>query len=105
MFKGKQKTTCFHVDDCKPSHRSTSIVTQTIKWLKHEHESIIEDGSGHTTMSHGKAHKCLGTTLDCSAPRIVKISMFNFDDEMLEAFDKANPTAAKAARTKSSSTV
>ena len=104
MFKGKQMTICFHVDDCKPSHKSTSIVTQTIKWLKHEHESIVEDGSGCVTMSHGKVYKCLETTLDCSTPRIVKTSMFNCNDKMLEAFDKADPAAAKAARTKSSST-
>jgi hypothetical protein len=37
-----------------------------IKWLRHEQESIFEDGSSEMTVSRGKAHKHLGVTLDYS---------------------------------------
>jgi hypothetical protein len=33
MIKGKQMTICFHVDDCKLSHRSPKVMDQMIGWL------------------------------------------------------------------------
>jgi hypothetical protein len=44
-----------------------------IKWLRQEHESIFEDGSGEMTMSRGKVHKYLGMTLDYTTKGRVEI--------------------------------
>ena len=46
IIKGKQSTICFHVDDCKISHKSAQVNDATIKWLRHDYESIFTDGSG-----------------------------------------------------------
>jgi len=48
VIKWKQKTICFHVDDCKISHESSKVIDDTIDWLRSEYESIFEDGSGAT---------------------------------------------------------
>jgi hypothetical protein len=63
-IKGKQMTICFHVDDCKLSHRSPKVTDQMINWLRREYESIFEDGLGEMTVSRGKVHTYLGMTLD-----------------------------------------
>jgi hypothetical protein len=51
------------------------------------------------TVSRGRAHKYLGMTLDYTACRRVNISMFDYIDEIINAFDKAEP---KGGGTKSS---
>jgi hypothetical protein len=62
-----------------------------IGYLRQEYESIFKDGSGAMTVSRGKIHKYLGMTLDYSVPGQVKITMLNYVDEILAAFDKAEP--------------
>ena len=91
MIKGKQMTICYHVDDCKLSHRKTSSTNKMIKWLRREYETIFPDGSGKMTVSRGKVHKYLGMTLDYTQPGKVKISMFDYIDEILGTFDKVAP--------------
>ena len=54
MIDGKQMTICFHVDDCKLSHRKSRVMDDMIQWLRQEYESIFEDGSGKMTVSRGK---------------------------------------------------
>ena len=54
MIEGKQMTICFHVDDCKLSHRKPKVMDKMIAWLQQEYESIFEDGSGQMTVSRGK---------------------------------------------------
>jgi hypothetical protein len=58
---------------------------------KKEYEHIFEDGSGKMTVSRGKVHKYLGMQLDYTIRGIVKISMLEFVDEILAAFDKEDP--------------
>jgi hypothetical protein len=99
MIEGKQMTICFHVDDCKLSHRKPKVMDNMIKWLRHEYESIFEDGSGQMTVSRGKVHKYLGMTLDYTVRGQVKITMFDYVEEILTAFEKADP---KGGGTKSS---
>ncbi len=70
-----------------------------IKYLRQEYESIFEDGSGAMTVSRGKVHKYLGMTLDYTVRKQVRVSMFNYVDEILNAFDYAEP---KGGGTKSS---
>ena len=33
IVKGKKITICFHVDNCKISHKYSKVVDETIKWL------------------------------------------------------------------------
>jgi hypothetical protein len=46
VVKGKQVTICFHIDDCKISHKSCTVIEDTIAWLRVKYESVFEDGSG-----------------------------------------------------------
>jgi hypothetical protein len=85
---GMQMTICFHVDDCKLSHRSSRANDNMIDWLQQEYESIFEDGSGEMTVSRGRVHKYLGMTLDYNVCRQVNISMFDYVNEIINAFDK-----------------
>jgi hypothetical protein len=43
IVDGTQMTICFHVDDCKLSHRSSRANDNIIDWLHQEYESIFED--------------------------------------------------------------
>jgi hypothetical protein len=52
------------------------------------------------TVTRGKIHKYIGMTLDNTARGQVKITMFDYVNEILAAFDKAEP---KGGGTKSSS--
>jgi hypothetical protein len=91
MIEGKQMTICFHVDDCKLSHRKREVNDRMIEWLRQEYESIFEDGTGKMTVSRGKVHKYLGMTLDYTVRGQVQITMIDYVDEILTAFDKADP--------------
>jgi hypothetical protein len=64
IIEGKQMTICFHVDDCKLSHRKKKVMDTIIEYLREEYESIFEDGTGAMTVSRGKIHTYLGMTLD-----------------------------------------
>jgi hypothetical protein len=96
---GTQITICFHVDDCKSSHHSSRANDNMIDWLWQEYESIFEDGSGQMAVSRGRVHKCLGMTLEYTICGQVNISMFDYIDKIINAFDKAEP---KGGGTKSS---
>jgi hypothetical protein len=91
MIEGDQMTICFHVDDCKLSHHKTKVMDSMIEFIRHEYESIFEDGSGAMAVSRGKIHKYLGMNLDYTVRDQVKITMFDYVDEILTTFDKAEP--------------
>jgi hypothetical protein len=91
MIGGDQMTICFHVDDFKLSHRKTKVMDSMIEYLRHEYESFFEDGSGAMTVSRGKIHTYLCMTLDYTVRGQVKITMFNYVDKILTAFEKAEP--------------
>jgi hypothetical protein len=82
---------CFHVDNCKLSHKSLKVMDAIIKWLRKECESIFKDGSGEMAISQGKVHTYLGMTLDFTLPGKVKIWMFEYIKEIILAFDKTDP--------------
>ena len=92
VVDGKQMTICFHVDDCKLSHVDSTANDDMIDWLKREYESIFEDGSGEMVVTRGKVHNYLGMKLDYSTPGRVIVSMFDYVDEIISAFEKADPT-------------
>jgi hypothetical protein len=91
MIEGDQMTICFHVDDCKLSHRKTKVMDSMIEYLRQEYESIFEDGSGEMMVSRGKIHKYLCMTLDYTVHGQIKITMFDYVDKILTVFDKAEP--------------
>jgi hypothetical protein len=72
-----------------------------IDWLCQEYESIFEHRSGQMAVSSSRIHKYLRMTLDYTICSPVKcnILMFNYIDEIIDAFDKAEP---KGGGTKSS---
>jgi hypothetical protein len=98
-IEGEQMTICFHVDDCKLSHRTTKVMDSMIEYLRQEYESIFQEGSSTMMVSIGKIHKYIGITLDYTVRGQVKITMFDYVDEIIAAFDKAEP---KGGGTKSS---
>jgi hypothetical protein len=61
------------------------------EYLRQEYERIFEDGPGEMTVSRGKLHKYLGMNLDYNVRGQVKITMYNYVDEILTAFDNAEP--------------
>jgi hypothetical protein len=94
IISRKQMTVCWHVDDLKASHKNVKVMDKMIEFLRHEYESIFEDGSGAMVVSRGKVHKYLGMTLDFRVRGQVKVSMFDYIEEILTAFEKAEPNCA-----------
>ncbi len=88
-MNGKQITICFHVDDCKISHASTKVVDESIDWLPAKYESIFEDGLGEMKVHRGKVHKYLGMSLYFSHKGQCCVTMYDYLDGILEAFDEA----------------
>ncbi len=66
VVKGMQVTICFHIDDCKISHKSSAVIDNTIAWLRVEYKCLFEDSLGQMKVHRGKTHKYLGMTLDFS---------------------------------------
>jgi hypothetical protein len=91
IIEGEHMTIYFHVDDCKLRHRKKTVMDRMIGYLQQEYESIFEDVSGAMTVSRGNIHKYLGMTLYYSVPGQVKIKMLDCVNEILDAFDKAEP--------------
>jgi hypothetical protein len=89
IFEGKQMTSCFHADDCELSHRKKKVMYTMIEYLLEEYESIFDDRTGAMAVSRGKIHKYLGMALDYTIRGQVKITLFDYVDNILTAFDKA----------------
>ncbi len=80
---------CFHVDNCKIFHLTPKVVDETIEWLRSEYENMFEDGTGQMKVHCGKTHKYLGKSLDCSHPNQCRVTMIDYVDEIVIAYDKA----------------
>ncbi len=89
MVEGKVLTICFHVDNCKISHRSKAVVDSTICWLKVDYEVLFKDGSGAMKVCWGKIHAYLGMTLDYSHEGEVRILMVKYIKDVWETYQKA----------------
>jgi hypothetical protein len=90
MVYGKQQTCGFHVDDCILTGQSTTS-DEFIEALWEEYECVFEDGSSKLKVHHGKVLKYLGMTLDFMTAGQVKVSMFDFVDDLLRDYKKAAP--------------
>jgi hypothetical protein len=64
------------------------VVDYTIEWLRKEYESIFTDGTGKMKVARGKVHTYVGMTLDFTTS-IVKVTMFEYIDEIVQVWDKA----------------
>jgi hypothetical protein len=91
IVEGEHMNICFHVDDCKVSHRKKTVMDRMIRYLRQKYESIFEDGSGAMAVIRGRIHKYLGMTLDYSVPGQVKITILDYVDVIIAAFYKAEP--------------
>jgi hypothetical protein len=89
LVKGKQVTICFHINDCKISHKSSAVIDNTIAWLRTEYESIFEDGSGQMKVHKGKTHKYLGMSLNFSHKGQCRVTMHDYIDGILQTYDLA----------------
>jgi hypothetical protein len=85
LVKGKQLTICFHIDDCKISHKSSGVINDTITWLRVEYESIFENGLGQMKVHKGETHKYLGMSLDFSHKGQCQVIIHDYIDEILQA--------------------
>jgi hypothetical protein len=65
------------------------VVDETINWLRAECESIFEDGLGAMKVHRGKIHKYLGMTLDFSHKGQCIVTMHDYLDGILKAYDVA----------------
>ena len=54
-----------------------------VETLREEYESVCEDGSGKLKVQRGKVLNYLGMTLDFTTAGQVKVSMFDFVDDLL----------------------
>jgi hypothetical protein len=86
---GKQITICFQVDYCKILHVSTKVVDEAIEWIRTKYESIFKNGSGAMKFHRGKYHKYLGMALVYSHKGECRITIYDYLDDILDAFDKA----------------
>ena len=78
MINGKQCTILWHVDDFKISHEYPAVVTNII-WQ-------LNDKYGKRTpmvSTRGKIHECLMMTIDFGDTGKVKITIYDYVDEMI----------------------
>jgi hypothetical protein len=50
---------------------------------------VFEDGTGQMKVNHGKTHKYVGMSLDFSHPKQCRVTMIDYADEIVVAYDKA----------------
>jgi hypothetical protein len=80
---------CFHVDDCKILHLTPKVIDKTIKWLRLEYENVFEDGTRQMKIHCSNTHKYLGMLLDFSHPNQCNVTMIDYVDEIVVAYNKA----------------
>ena len=80
---------CFHVEDCKISHRSSLVVNDMIGWLKKDYEVLFIDGLGAMKVNCGTIHNYLGMMLDFLRKGEVHISMVKYLKDLWDTFVKA----------------
>ncbi len=89
MVKEKQLTICFHINDCKISHKSSAVIDNTIAWLRTEYKSIFKDGLEQMKVHMGKTHKYLGMSFNFSQKGQCQVTMHDYIDKILQAYDLA----------------
>ena len=79
MVDGKQCTILWHVDDLKISHVDPKVVDKVLEDIneKYGKEAPI-------TVTRGKVHEYLGMTIDYREDGVVKVTMIDYINKMLE---------------------
>ena len=78
MIDGKQCTILWHVDDLKISHEDLAVVSDIIWRLNDKYRKITS-----MVLTCGKLHEYLGMTIDVADTGILKITMYDYVDEMI----------------------
>ena len=65
------------------------MIDNTIAWLREGYESVFTDGSGKMKVARGKIHKYIGMTLDLTVQYVVKVTMFEYIEEIITLWDQA----------------
>ncbi len=60
-----------------------------IAWLRTEYKSIFKDGSGKMKVHRGKTQKYLGMLLDFTHEGQCRVTMHDYIDGILQAYDLA----------------
>jgi hypothetical protein len=89
QVNGEQLTVCFHVDNCKILHLIPKVVDETIEWLQSEYKNVFEDGTKQMKVHCRKTHKYLGVSLDFGHSNQCRVTMIDYIDEIVVAYDKA----------------
>ena len=76
---GKVLTVCFHVDNIKISHISSTVVDETLSLLRNDFKVLYKR----------KKHKYLGMSLDYSHDGEVHILMLRYIEDLCDTFNKA----------------
>jgi len=94
-INGKQFTIAWHVDDLKLSHVDPNVVTSVIEDMSERYGKDVP-----LTVTRGKVHDYLGMVIDFTEEGRVKITMYQYIDEMLaglpEDMDGEAPSPAPA---------
>jgi hypothetical protein len=89
QVNGEQLTVCVHMDNCKILHITPQVVDETIEWLRSEYKNVFGDGTRQMTVRCGKTHRYLGMSLDFSHLNQCRVTMIDYIDEIVVAYDKA----------------
>ena len=92
MENGLNQYILFHVVYFNLSHKDLKVNDSFIGVIRVEYQSIFEYGSGMMQLNRGKIQKHLGMALDYTTVGQVKITILDYIDEILDAFDKSYPT-------------
>ena len=79
IIDNKQCNILWHVDDLKTSHVDPSVISNIIADIDVDYGKIAK-----MTITRGKVHKYLKTTIDYSLYRKVILSMINYIGKMLD---------------------
>ena len=79
IIDNKQCTILWHVDDLKTSHIDPAVVSSVLADIDAEYGRIAK-----MTITRGKVHKYLGTTIDCSSPGKLIFSMIDYIEKILD---------------------
>ena len=84
MIDGTQCTLQYHVDDVILSHLNKEIILKEIERFEIQFRTKTQD----ITVTKGKVHEYVGMTLDWSNDSYVKITMYDFLEDILKEVDE-----------------
>jgi hypothetical protein len=83
LIDGKQCTVLWHVDDLKVSHEDPEVVTSVLEMLESEFGK-----DAPMTVTRGKIHDYLGMKISFKEKGMVKVTMYDYINGMLESLPK-----------------